>query len=106
LKWDEEAVKSFQKATRLKSDDPRPWERLALAYIRLRRYEEAIDAANHATLLDADNLLPWASLTAAYLAAGKCTDAVDTSQTMLLFFSDNRNAQALSKKVRTTCKSQ
>lgn len=106
LKRDEEAVKSFQQATRLKSDDPRPWERLALAYIRLRRYEEAIDAANHATLLDTDNVLPWASLTAAYLAAGKCTEAVDTSQTLLLLFPDNRNAQALSKKVRTTCKSQ
>jgi hypothetical protein len=41
-----------------------------------------------------------------YAQAGKCTEAVDTSQTMLLFFPDNRNAQALSKKVRITCKSQ
>ena len=106
LKWDEEAVKSFQQATRLKSDDPRPWERLALAYIRMHRYEEAIDAANHATLSDTDNVLPWASLTAAYLAAGKCKEAVDTSQTMLVLFPDNGNALALSKKVRTRCKSQ
>ncbi len=106
LKRDEEAAKSFQQATRLKSDAPRPWERLALAYIRLRRYEEAIDAAQRAMLLDIDNVLPWASLTVAYLAAAKCTEAVNTSQTMLLLFPDNRNAQALSKKVRTTCKSQ
>jgi len=105
LKRDEEAVSSFQQATRLKGDDARPWERLALAYIRLRKYEEAIDAANHATALDADSVLPWASLTAAYLAAGKCTEALDTSGTMLLLFPDNRNAQALSNKVRTKCKS-
>lgn len=105
LKRDEEAVKSFQQAARLKSDDPRPWERLALAYIRLHRYEEAIDSANRATLLDTDSVLPWVSLTAAYLAAGKCMEALDTSQTMLSLFPDNGNALALSKKVRTRCKS-
>ncbi len=105
LKRDEEAINSFQQAARLKSDDPRPWERLALGYIRLRRYDEAIDSANHATLLDNDSVLSWASLTAAYLAARKCTEALDTSQTMLLLFPDDQNAQALSKKVQTRCKS-
>jgi S1-C subfamily serine protease len=108
LNRDEEAVNSFQQAARLKSDDftSGMWMRIEIAYIKLRRYEEANDAANHAMFLDTHTVLPWALLARAYLQAGKCKEAVNTYQMMLLFFPDDRDVQALSKKLRIKCKSQ
>ncbi len=102
---DKDAIHSFQQAARLRKDDALPWQRLAFSYLRLKRYPEAIDAANQATLLDPGNKLAWAELTGAYLKAGKCEEALDTSETMSLLFLDDERVQAMSEKVRSTCKS-